>query len=502
MIAKARWIILIVLTALLGFGAFLRFENLDKQSYWMDEGYTVNAVISGMENGTKGGAAILNSGDTYFCPVYCHPTSVIVSLLGNRPLAYRFLSAVGGTAFILVAYWITKRFFQDTTAALLAAGFTAFSYWQIAWSRQARWYTLLEVFFWLAILAFHAFLKSDTKRKRIASLTLTIIATILAIATQGIAYLLPVFFLIWYLVERRPPLKRVLAGVGATVLFLLIAEFALHLVFLQRVFEQLTLTGNITYYLSFYGRTYWPLLLICAFGLWQSSPAKRKLFAMLLLPFFLYLVIISTFTEIIHYRYLFHATPAFLIIAAVSLVDTFDKLSKRTTRIIFLIATCALFFLTGQGIIFPKDFYSLEADDPTTLKRTYYAYTPQPNFTGAYKFIEERLKASDIVISVQPQFSNIFLRQPGYWLAYDYLGRDRLDPMAGRSHERYVNAAIIQSKEALASIMDGKHGYLVLDAMALDGRISTETLSYIQSHSIVAFYEQRHSYSQIWVYQF
>ncbi len=497
-----NWVPTLILLPILIFGAFLRFTDLNSQSYWMDEGYTVNAVISGMENGTRRGAAILDSGDSYFCPIYCYPTSAIVSVLGDQPLAYRFLSALGGVVFILVAYWVTKRFFQQTSAALLAAGFTSFSYWQIAWSRQARWYTLLECFFWLAVLAFHAFLKSTTRKRQAIFLGLTVLATLLAIAAQGIAYILPVLFLIWYLVEKRLRLKYILIVSGITVAFLAIAEYVFQLKFLAQTLKQITVSNHILYYLSFYWRTYWPLIVISLIGFIVSSKDKRKLYAVLLAPFVAYLVLISVFTDIIHYRYLFHTTPAFLMLAAVSIISIRDKLWNHRVRPGFVLVCCSLFFLTGQGVASPKDFYSLEADDPATMTRAYYAYTPQPNFNGAYAYVKDHLKPTDRVIATQPQFNKIFLQQPGYWLTYDYLGRDRLDPASNGPREHYVNAETIRSLAELTQVMDGTHGYFILDSMAVDGRLPLETIRFIQSHAVQVYHHEQHSYSHVWVYQF
>ncbi len=497
-----RWSSVLILLPILIFGTFLRFTDLNKQSYWMDEGYTVNAVISQIENGTRDGAVILDSGDSYFCPVYCYPTRLIVSLLGDQPFAYRFLSALSGVVFIIIAYWLTKRFFQQTSAALLAAGFTAFSYWQIAWSRQARWYTLFEVFFWLSILAFHAFLNSKTRKRQTLFLSLALLATLTAIATQGIAYVLPILLLIWYVIEKRPPFKHFFIVCGATTMLLAIAEYGFQLKLLAHVLDQFTLTNNIFYHLSFYGRTYWPLILISSIGFGFAPSEKRKIYLLLFSPFIVYLILLSIFTEIIHYRYLFHTTPAFLILGAVSIIDLQTKIRKPAIRTGFLLISCILFFLTYQGILVPKDFYSLEADDPTTLKRKYYAYTPQPDFKSAYAYIKDHLKPTDLIISTQPQFNKIYLQQPGYWLAYDYLGRDRFDPASLDAREHYVNAEIIHSLEELTKAIDGTHGYIVLDSMAVDNRIPLKIIRFIQSHSGLVFYDERHSYSQIWVYQF
>ena len=153
-----RKYIIIFLSLIILFGVFFRFYQLGNQSYWMDEGYTINAVISGAQNGYSGGASILDSGGKYFCPLYCYPTQIISQAIGQNAIAYRLLSAIFGVIFILLAFFITKIIFKNNAAALLTAFFVSFSYWQIAWSRQARWYTMLEVFFWLAFLFFYLFL--------------------------------------------------------------------------------------------------------------------------------------------------------------------------------------------------------------------------------------------------------------------------------------------------------------------------------------------------------
>ncbi len=502
MIPKARWFVPIVLTILLGFGAFLRFESLNKQSYWMDEGYTVNAVISQEQNGTRGFGAILDSGKTYFCPLYCYPTLVLKQWFGNEPATYRAVSALFGTLFIIVVYLVAKEFFQRQSIALLAAFFTTFSYWQIAWSRQARWYTELEVFFWLALICFQLFLRGTTKRQQIVRLGLSGVFTILAIATQSIAYLLPPIMLSWFLYEKRPTKKQFLLSFAVTAGFLVFAELGLQLQFIIPLFKQLRFNNHFFYYGSFYFRNYWPLLFLSLYGFIRANVEQRKSYLFLTSSALLYIVAVSTLNDIIHYRYLFHLTPVFYILSAAAIVDILAKISHRYLKITLSVVVIILYFVSSLGALLPKDFYSLEADDPATLQRTYYAYTPQPDFSQAYRVIEERLKSDEIVISTHPQFNKIFLGQPGYWLAYDYLGRADIDKVTDEGKDHYVNAEVIHSLAQLQWLMETRHGYVIYDYMSIDGRLSEEIITYIQQHSGRIFYDQNHSYSQIWVYQF
>ena len=145
-----RYLVAAVLLCLLAWGGFLRVQALSASPYWMDEGYTINAVLGILEHGTQ----TLDSGQTYACPMYCYPTAAIAKTFGENAFSYRILAALAGTLFIVVIYFAGAQLFGPVVG-LLAAFFATFSYWQIAWSRQARWYTLFEVFIWLAIISFY-----------------------------------------------------------------------------------------------------------------------------------------------------------------------------------------------------------------------------------------------------------------------------------------------------------------------------------------------------------
>lgn len=112
------------------------------------------------------------------------------------------------------------------------------------------------------------------------------------------------------------------------------------------------------------------------------------------------------------------------------------------------------------------------------------------------------MRDTDIVISTHPQFNKIFLGQAGYWLAYDYLGRENVDEFTNLDKDYYVNAEVIHSLTELQQLMETRHGYVIYDYMSIDGRLSDEIIKYIQQHSGRIFYDQKNSYSQIWVYQF
>jgi len=144
----------------------------------------------------------------------------------------------------------------------------------------------------------------------------------------------------------------------------------------------------------------------------------------------------------------------------------------------------------------------LEADNPSQLNRPYYAYTPQPDFNAAYAAIKQNLQPGDIVISSHPQFTKIFLDQPGYWIKYDYLGMEDTPNTIINNKEYYVGATVINNLAELQKLISAKHGYIVFDYQSTDGRINPSTINYIQSNLKLFFYNELNSYSKIWVYQF
>jgi hypothetical protein len=548
----------------------------------MDEGYTINAVISAAHNGYAGGSSILDSGGKYFCPLYCYPTQIISQAIGQNAVAYRLLAAIFGVIFILLAFFITKIIFKNNAAALLTAFFVSFSYWQIAWSRQARWYTMLEVFFWLAFLFFYLFLNTchceplakqpraalsasggaygrclfptNLSVKKYSYLALSIIFTILAILTSNLAYVLPLIFFIILLIDKPfrqwfKHKKFLIFSFSFLIVFFAFVEYGLGMHFIGHAIKNISFHYELPYYLSFYLRNYWLLILIAIYGYFSAEKEQKKKMAMLAIPFIIYLIFLSFFTDIVHYRYLFHTSLFIYMLAAVAISPLLFKEGQGVVKIPllggvpsparrpalspvegggFILLIIIIFFLSGEGVIFPKNFYFLEADNPTQLNRPYYAYTPQPNFNAAYAAIKNNLKPDEIIISSHPQFTKIFLNQPGYWIKYNYLGMEDTPntlflssraPGEGSASsslssrapgegsvpyykEYYVGAEVINNLDDLKKITAQKHGYIIFDYQSTDSRIDPQIINYIQTNLQLFFYNKINSYSQIWVYKF
>jgi hypothetical protein len=395
---------------------------------------------------------------------------------------------------------------------------------------------------------------------------LSILFSILAIITHPIAYALPFIAFVWYVIECKPSFKQLFIALLAIVGIIALIEYGMGLhTFTGNLAAHFSLHNNLLYYGTFYLRTYWLFILLGIIGFVLAKKEQRKNLILILIPFFLYLIGISFFTEAIEYRYAFHTTIAFYLMGAFGFVEIiraiktspvpFYNPSKsplvrgdlsailknflfhpselryslpdkggmgrviereksrnehhnvagdlfRSTAIYAISVVCFVILFISHLVFIPQSFYWLEADDPAKVhNREYYAYTPQPDFNSAYRAIKEQMQPGDIVISSHPHFNKIFLNTAGYWLSYDYLRRG-IEVPQNETHELYVNATVIHNLSELQTIMKTHHGFIVYDLQSTDKRIDPSVIDEITNKGTIVFYDERNNYSKIWVYRF
>jgi hypothetical protein len=490
-------------------GGYLRFEGLNRQPYWMDEGYTINAVISGMQNGTDHFAEVLDSGSHYLCPLYCEPTKWIVRTLGMQPFSFRFFAAFAGTVFILFSYFFVRRFFRDGRIAFASTVLISFSYWQIAWSKQARWYTLTELLCWIALYFLFIAIQEKTKKTNaLAAITLALLFCILATIGHPLAIgLLPAGLLIYFFANPNTLRNNhiwISGGIVLVAVFLI--EYGLGIHVLSEQLKRISFHNNIFHYGSFILKNYWTLICLGIYGFARSNKEIKKTSGLLTIPFVLYFIFLSFFYENIEYRYLFYTTPVFYYIASIGIVRIYEdiKNANKDIRKLFVPATFATLIpllVISNGLNFkPQPFYLLESDDMATVQ-DYYAYTPQPNWNQAYAVIKRDIQPGEIVISSHPHFNKIFLNTTGYWIAFDYLGNN--EPVSKElMAERYVGASVIHDIDELRRVMNTNHGFIVYDFQSTDHRIDPAIIQEIEQSATIRFFEETNSYSKVWVYRF
>lgn len=491
---KKTFFLTITLVIVVIFGLFLRIYDLSSSPYWMDEGNTIDSVLQIEKNGVES----LFSSENLNCATICYPTALIAKIFGDNSFSFRIIPVLFGLAFIFLFYKFGEKLFNKKIA-LFSAIFVSLSYWQIAWSRQSRWYTELEFFFWASLLFFYQYLFSETKKN--FYLILTILLTLLTMATHPLGYILPFLYgllILWKntKIDRKAVSKKELIIFGSFFIFSLILLFP----FLKEFISGFKISYTVPYYLSFYIQNYWLFFLFSIFAIFEPNSEFRKQTIFLLFVVLVAVVPLFFFTDIVNYRYLFHISPVFFLLGSVGLIHLIDKIKKTYLKYIVIAIFFFVFVLTGMGVIIPRTDYYLESDSNLKIPKPWIVYTPQPDFNSAYNSIKKISDGSDgknIIISAYPKFNNIFFGNYGYGISYDETGRNKYLPKTTNDEIK-----IIYSLDDLKTAIKNKHGFVVLDYMSIDGRIPLEISNYIKTKMFLVFFNERNAYSKIWVYRF
>ncbi len=211
---KYTWIILgfIILAA-----AFLRFYNLDEESFWNDELATQQTASQ------KNAAGIIDflEVEDVHPPLYYFLVHFIDNNIGDSEFLYRLPSVIFGIFAVWGVFLIGRKLYSDTEA-LIASAFMAVMHMPLYFSREARFYSMLlclvifSVYFYLGLLE-----GIKTGRPKIRDVILYILTAILASYTHYFG-LLFVFIQGVYLVIYSLKIKRSVKLVMVIYLVLLL----------------------------------------------------------------------------------------------------------------------------------------------------------------------------------------------------------------------------------------------------------------------------------------
>jgi hypothetical protein len=469
----------------------------------MDEGYTILAIEAYGAADHRGLEATLPSGERYQCFLYCVPTALLAEWFGQAPWVYRLPSVLFGLLSIGLVFLVARRLY-DGWVGCVAAVLLATSALHIAWSVQVRWYTLFLCLVWLGVWAAVRLWQSHDRRSRLGWGLLLFTSAIAATAVHATGVAIVGALVLWVAWVYKTPRNLVSWWLSWLLLTSVLVGLlvSIKVIPVQTVSSLLSFSYNVPYYIGFLVAYYWPLLPFAFFATYRfvhSAVVLWALFGSIFLP-------LAFLSEVVHYRYLFVVTPVILILAAVGLWDTYRALRESSLRRwswLLWVVFGVVYIGSGSGIIVPQSQYRLEQDRTGSLRaQPSYAHTPQPDWNQAYEYILEKRDPGDVVISSQPVFTYLFLREPGYWLAHSYLGRASDGFARDGKGERYVGAVVVRNQEELVTLMRSKSGFVVIDAMARAGRLDEDMLTYIETNSRLVFFNEQNHYSAVWVYYF
>ena len=476
----------VALLLLTVYGFVLRIYDLGYQSFWYDEGYSVNAALCMLERGLP----ILPSGYIYSEGIL--NTSLIASsmgLLGVSEFSARLPSILFGTLTIPLAFFFAKRI-ADKRIALITAFLVTFSILEIAWSREARMYQQLQFFYILSLYSFNEF----TQRRSNRYLVLTILSTICTILSHSFGFSLILIYLIYPLLTNIKSIRKCLSKeflLNRQILILAFCAVALLALgeILSGIFSNVwgVRINYFTEYSGYLKQTFPIILYLAIIGaiifLRKDYRPSLLLILAMIIPFYF----ICFHIKLLGFRYLYLMLPLFFIFFSYAITYLSTSIPKGKIRpIVSSILILIILFLTvySPGFNFtPQSIYYLEPR------------APQPNFKQAYNYINENMSDGDIIIDTWPAVGKFYLkRAPDYWLAFDIAGlRGEYSVEEDKSREFYTNTLIIKDLDMLESIIvENQSGWLVIDGLA-KSRLQPSTTEFIEQN--LTYYERGSSRS-------
>ncbi len=208
--------------ALILIGVFLRFYNLDKKVYWIDEtnsslrtlGYTKTEFIATMFTGEVVSADQLQqfqrlspdrgwpdtwkslTGTAEHTPLYFLMARAWVGMAGHSIASMRFLTALFSVLVLPCLYWLCRELFGSTTVGWIAMTLAAVMPTHVLYAQEARPYSLLSVLILLSSVLLLRAMRLQTPRSwllyglsMVAGLYTQLLFSLVALA-QGIYVLL------------------------------------------------------------------------------------------------------------------------------------------------------------------------------------------------------------------------------------------------------------------------------------------------------------------------
>jgi mannosyltransferase len=332
-------------------------------------------------------------------PIYLVLIRAAFELFGTSEWSARLAPVLVGVLTIPAIFSPVRKMFGNTTA-LITALLLSFSLWHIYWSQNARYYTLILLFYSLSIFFFYLGLD----QKRTWYLFLSMVFMVLAARERLFTlYLVPVF--VGYLLlapmlsgERSSKLqpRALLSLFFPTILLLLIFSWSRVLGLMEHfnsyngfeVNNPSWILSGIFYYLGI------PLICAGIFGMFFLLLKKSR--EGLLISLGAVIPVVSTlFLANFVYtgnRYAFVSLICWIILASVGIKELFRYASGSMRWLVVLPLAMILLSYISEDILYFQ-----------------YQHGNRANWKAAFELVQERKQAGDMVASVNPRVADFYL---------------------------------------------------------------------------------------------
>lgn len=398
LLISKKEIILLVLIFLFAF--FIRVYALGVPSLWVDEAISANTAKCILEKGMPIFDSGLNNG-TYFL----HYSMAFFMLFGQTEFFARFASVIFGLLTIFLAYKIGKEY--SSSSGIISALFFAIFYLEVFFSRQSRYYQLLQLTFFACLYFLY---KSKENPKY---LPFSIISFFIALDTHLQALVLAPFIILhilyytkkyWFLsIFPLIPLLKKFAGVVGVTNSTNVQELTTNYVqeaTINYASKYLSYTYNIVY-----------LSVLFVIGIIVGFLKKKRLTLLILVPSIVALLGIFTL-KTFAFRYAYFFVFPFLLYAGVLfgwLYDKYGKMILIPLLLIILIPSNLFYPYTYVNVIEPIDTQFLDSSAPYTD----YKQIPQE--------IKEDMKKKTLISYFSPDVE-FYIKKPNLVVPFSMTG--------------------------------------------------------------------------------
>ena len=265
-----------------------------------------------------------------------------------------------------VALFFFARKYSGLASSMVATLLYTFSYWQIAWARQARGYVLQQVFVILLLWTYQELLKRYSKSKVALFATLSVLGVVTHTTFILVLFALMVHFVIIKWKELKTLILRFkyLALVPLVLFGVLLFTGQASAIISNIQIVLANPANNVAYYHSFLWREQTIITFLAFIGVlllfWKRRDFSQGL--LLTLPVLMYLFFVSFLFHPYVSRYLLPIFPLFILLAGIG-ISGIAKLISEKYSLIFSVGLVFFIILNGDKFSYkPRAFYSPNAD--------------------------------------------------------------------------------------------------------------------------------------------
>ncbi|WP_103668324.1 glycosyltransferase family 39 protein [Pseudanabaena sp. BC1403] len=454
----SRWGQWIWLTMIVGIGFGLRAYDLAATARDSDENTSLDAIRGILNTG----APVATSGIWYTRgPLYHYSVALWLKIFGYSSENARFTSVIFGTITLVLVFFLARKFTGKIWLALLITAILAIDPWELAISRNTRFYQFLQM---NVMLAFLFFAKGFIFKEGKIYQSLFFVSTMAFLLTQeGYLTLLPCF-LIGFLCFYRPfSLKKDWSIVMSTAIVILIFGFNL-IFFLIRCLTppvgissgssvQVKLQlGDITGFAEglLVGNSrinvIYSLFFLLGFVYFLIKRNTKLIF--LFSSIFLFLFSITILVVQISPRYTFAIYPLFVTLSVYSafcILGSLGEILENGINKLLPLRAIALFCV---ALLFIGNL------EPGRLLAGYQDALAREN-PKLFDYIKDHLQPNDVVVANLPAAAAVSLGKLDYFLpSQGILSLDGFYLNQGQMIDRWAGGKVVNSVDQFSEVLN------------------------------------------------